>query len=477
MGTRTNFYKNPSYAYNKQFNLNSVLQNLKTYNIATGNASSDEPAPVVQRKRRREPKPRPDRRDEVKENDGPMSHQEYIEKRRKEADFSQPYQELTADMLESSSSALNLVGYESETSTSSECEEDRGDPRDSEEQFNSSNGIQYFPVTDSTEEADRIKTRTEQRYPASGEPVCVVCGKYGEYICNETNDDICSMECKAELLQSIKFQQPQSGQLLVEPFSARRSTLEVPESGGNTWDYDRNRWSKKRSGLCTYECWKCQKPGHLSEDCLVSTSHCESSPAGEAYNRVFFHDVAVQNKSNTISRDLLDLYRRCHDIGKRFLDAKCNSCRGSSTLATCLSCDNAFCDCAGHLSEHIRGHPTHQQYYSYKLKRLLIENHVCTKTQNIYVKCSKSTCKVTAIKDLLACHHCFSKAFDKFYDMYTATWKPSGLSIIWNSICCEDHFEWHRMNCLSADVEDNAYIFKHKQAQNKKFVQLSDFIF
>ncbi|KAK4389479.1 putative ATP-dependent RNA helicase DDX59 [Sesamum angolense] len=347
MGTRTNFYKNPSYAYNKQFNLNSVLQNLKTYNIAAGNASSDDPAPVVQRKRRREPKPRPDQRDEVKENDGPMSHQEYIEKRRKckmhccksssillekfggqfilcmnrkEADFSQPYQELTADMLESSSSALNLVGYESETSTSSECEEDRGDPRDSEEQFNSSNGIQYFPVTGlfsgcfhliiaffvmgnicylrlalvnescftdnysclSTEEADRIKMRTEQRYPAPGEPVCVVCGKYGEYICNETNDDICSRECKAELLQSIKFQQkPQSGQLLVEPFSARRCTLEVPESGGDTWDYDRNRWSKKRSGLCTYECWKCQKPGHLAEDCLVLTSHCESGPAGK----------------------------------------------------------------------------------------------------------------------------------------------------------------------------------------------------
>ncbi|KAL0329562.1 UNVERIFIED_CONTAM: putative ATP-dependent RNA helicase DDX59 [Sesamum radiatum] len=362
MGTRTNFYKNPSYAYNKQFNLNSVLQNLKTYNIAAGNASSDDPAPVVQRKRRREPKPRPDQRDEVKENDGPMSHQEYIEKRRKEADFSQPYQELTADMLESSSSALNLVGYESETSTSSECEEDRGDPRDSEEQFNSSNGIQYFPVTGafsvtvseglefiliyvvdqirspsfllvlyaeagklvnescftdnysclSTEEADRIKTRTEQRYPAPGEPVCVVCGKYGEYICNETNDDICSRECKAELLQSIKLQQkPHSGQLLVEPFSARRCTLEVPESGGDTWDYDRNRWSKKRSGLCTYECWKCQKPGHLAEDCLVLTSHCESGPAGETYNRVLFHDV---NRNFAISPFKLHNYKHVSSL-------------------------------------------------------------------------------------------------------------------------------------------------------------------
>lgn len=38
------------------------------------------------------------------------------------------------------------------------------------------------------------------------------------------------------------------------------------------------------------------------------------------------------------------------------------------------------------------------------------------------VKCCKSTCKVTDIRDLLVCHYCFNKAFDKFYDMYTATW-------------------------------------------------------
>ncbi|PIN12228.1 RNA helicase [Handroanthus impetiginosus] len=379
---------------------------------------------------------------------------------RKEADSSQPYEELTADVLESSSSALNLVGYESDRSTSAECEEDHGQLRNSEEKLNSGNGMQYFMVSARLEEADQIKTQSEQRYPVPGEPVCVVCGKYGEYICNETDDDICSMECKAELLQTIKVQQePKSGQVLVGPFPRRGCTLEVPESGGDTWDYDRHCWSKKISGLCTYECWKCQKPGHLAEDCLVLTSHCESSRPGEAYN----HVAMVQNKSNTISRDLLELYKRCHQILKNYSAAKCNSCRGSTTLATCLSCDNTFCDCAGHLSEHIRGHPTHQRYFSYKLKRL--------------VKCHKSTCMVTDIQDLLACHYCFNKAFDKFYDMYTATWKLAGLSIVWNSVCCEDHFEWHRMNCLSSDVEDNAYVFKDKHGKNEKSVQLSDFIF
>lgn len=37
----------------------------------------------------------------------------------------------------------------------------------------------------SINEFDRVKSRSEQRFPEPGEPVCVVCGRYGEYICNE----------------------------------------------------------------------------------------------------------------------------------------------------------------------------------------------------------------------------------------------------------------------------------------------------
>ncbi|XP_043696164.1 DEAD-box ATP-dependent RNA helicase 41 isoform X2 [Telopea speciosissima] len=44
------------------------------------------------------------------------------------------------------------------------------------------------------------ETCWNQREALPGEPSCVICGRYGEYICDETDDDICSMECKQILL-------------------------------------------------------------------------------------------------------------------------------------------------------------------------------------------------------------------------------------------------------------------------------------
>lgn len=40
----------------------------------------------------------------------------------------------------------------------------------------------------------------DQREAVPGEPLCVICGRYGEYICNDTDDDVCSLECKQAVL-------------------------------------------------------------------------------------------------------------------------------------------------------------------------------------------------------------------------------------------------------------------------------------
>ncbi|CAE5965689.1 unnamed protein product [Arabidopsis arenosa] len=52
--------------------------------------------------------------------------------------------------------------------------------------------------------SDVVKQKSiDQRAPLPGEPKCVICSRYGEYICDETNDDVCSLECKQTLLRRV----------------------------------------------------------------------------------------------------------------------------------------------------------------------------------------------------------------------------------------------------------------------------------
>ncbi|XP_029001618.1 probable ATP-dependent RNA helicase DDX59 [Betta splendens] len=56
----------------------------------------------------------------------------------------------------------------------------------------------------SDEEEEPVKSyRKNQRWPEPGEPVCVMCGRYGEYICDATDNDVCSLECKAKHLAQM----------------------------------------------------------------------------------------------------------------------------------------------------------------------------------------------------------------------------------------------------------------------------------
>ncbi|KAM4861304.1 putative ATP-dependent RNA helicase DDX59 isoform 2-T5 [Thomomys bottae] len=63
-----------------------------------------------------------------------------------------------------------------------------------------------------------------QRWAEPGEPVCVVCGRYGEYICDKTDEDVCSLECKAKHLVQIQ------GQEETFNLSSPEKTASEPES-------------------------------------------------------------------------------------------------------------------------------------------------------------------------------------------------------------------------------------------------------
>ncbi|KAI9596050.1 P-loop containing nucleoside triphosphate hydrolase protein [Syncephalis fuscata] len=56
-----------------------------------------------------------------------------------------------------------------------------------------------------TDDDEPIKEFAYYQRPAlPDEPVCVICGRYGEYVNDATDRDVCSLECKAKDIESIK---------------------------------------------------------------------------------------------------------------------------------------------------------------------------------------------------------------------------------------------------------------------------------
>lgn len=61
-----------------------------------------------------------------------------------------------------------------------------------------------IPDTSSEDDDEPVVSYSKlQRWPEAGEPVCVVCGRYGAYIVDRTDSDVCSLECKARHLLKL----------------------------------------------------------------------------------------------------------------------------------------------------------------------------------------------------------------------------------------------------------------------------------
>ncbi|KAJ4808773.1 DEAD-box ATP-dependent RNA helicase 41 [Rhynchospora pubera] len=59
-------------------------------------------------------------------------------------------------------------------------------------------------VACTSEDSSQVKEHSyEQREALPGEPRCTICSRYGEYICDQTDDDICSLQCKSILLSRL----------------------------------------------------------------------------------------------------------------------------------------------------------------------------------------------------------------------------------------------------------------------------------
>eukprot|EP00111_Clytia_hemisphaerica_P001337 TCONS_00003808-protein len=80
-------------------------------------------------------------------------------------------------------------------------------PKSQQAKSSSLSSIKPPHLHDNNDDDDVVKaTSAQQRWPNADEPVCVMCGKYGEYICDETDEDVCSLACKATHLKQVGLQ-------------------------------------------------------------------------------------------------------------------------------------------------------------------------------------------------------------------------------------------------------------------------------
>ncbi|MCO5568395.1 hypothetical protein L7F22_022094 [Adiantum nelumboides] len=164
-----------------------------------------------------------------------------------------------------------------------------------------------FSATSGSESV--IQQRSDQRFAAPGEPTCTVCGRFGAYICDMTEEDVCSIECKGELLKARTFMCAEEAKETKNSFVSwitPRGAIELPESRSQVWDHAKSRWKNRDSSLSTFKCWKCGKAGHLSLDCM--STRCLPAPNPTKPN---CYEIPIDKdpNSNIISSALRSLYK------------------------------------------------------------------------------------------------------------------------------------------------------------------------
>jgi len=241
--------------------------------------------------------------------------------------------------------------------------------------------------------------------------------------------------------------------------------LRLPETEQERWNFRSHKYQARASSLGTYKCWKCKRVGHLPEDCTAFLGVAAPSPdnPNQLANPLPPHLASGESGSGIYAPELKRLYQRCKEISAKKGD-KCGECGARANLAQCLDCGVVVCDNKSHLIRHLRNNPSHNMLYSYKLRR--------------QIKCCKSTCNVTNVRELHACAQCLEKCFDRHYSMMNAAWSGKGIKYIPNAICCDDHFEWHRINCMNSRPGYSGMVVDHSMLDDSSLGgQLSEFMF
>ena len=268
--------------------------------------------------------------------------------------------------------------------------------------------------------------------PITG-PVCIICGRLGQYICDATDEDVCSIECKRKA--EVRHHHTASSPPLQDPLNDSQESFLASDDSDDIQDMDdlnnqhdshhqhdsshnpihistdphyipgKRRFRDAVSSLDSHRCPLCGKTGHLPQDCGLAAGRgfvVDEFARDGGKKQVIRCDAMSEEERERLRK----VYRRCKQV-RMNPESCCNKCKARNNLVFCVACNCCYCD-KDHLLEHLRDNPSHHQLYSFKLRKL--------------IKCSNPRCSQTNVYKLFMCHRCSSVLYDKYYNMKTALW-------------------------------------------------------
>lgn len=193
----------------------------------------------------------------------------------------------------------SLVPYGEEREKEGESEEECVNCAEEKENIESEKEEKSINSNENTERDDASEEETSDVIALSKDapmapilgPFCVICGKYGQYICDKTDEDVCSLECKQKAEARLAASQPSntvpsnelntslpSNELNSQP-SPNELNSQPPPNELNTqligvanseqhrYIANKHRFKDAVTILDSHKCPLCGRTGHLPQDC------------------------------------------------------------------------------------------------------------------------------------------------------------------------------------------------------------------
>ena len=107
-------------------------------------------------------------------------------------------------------------------------------------------------------------------------PFCAVCGKFGQYVCDRTDEDVCSMECKRRAeARAMAATQPNAPPSPPDAITSQNSQplIGVSNSEQHVYLPSKHRFKSAVTILDSHKCPLCGRTGHLPQDCRYAAGH------------------------------------------------------------------------------------------------------------------------------------------------------------------------------------------------------------